>query len=83
MKLTTYIQDEHSFVLLGGILFFVLLIWWVRSGEIKELRKLEEEYEEMDSVTKMYKWRVYIFAVVVILIFFNEIVDRLIRWIYL
>jgi len=83
MKLITYIQDENIFVLLGGILFFVLLIWWVRSRELKELRKLEEEYEEMDSVTKMYKWRVYILGGVVLLIFFNEIVNRLIRWIYL
>ena len=48
-----YIQDENIFVLLGGIIIFALLIWWVRSGDIKESKELEQEDLEMNSITKM------------------------------
>ncbi|MBF4516167.1 hypothetical protein IRZ71_07435 [Flavobacterium sp. ANB] len=57
-----YIRHENIFVLIGGILLFALLIWWIRSGDIRESKKLEEQNLEMDSITKMRSWRVYIIA---------------------
>ena len=71
-----YIQDENIFVLLGGIIFFALLIWWTRYREIKEIKKLEEENSEMTSVSKMYKRRVYIIAGFGIIVFLYEILKR-------
>lgn len=78
-----YIQDENIFVLIGGIIFFALLIWWVRSGDIKESKKLEQENLEMDSITKMRSWRVYIIAGFGIIVFLFEIVKRLVKAIFL
>ena len=46
-----YIQDENIFVLIGGVIFFSLLIWWVRSGDIKESKELEKENLKMSSIT--------------------------------
>jgi len=74
-----YIQDENIFVLMGGILFFALLIWWVRSGDIKESEKLEEQNLEMDSITKMRSRRVYIIAGFGIIVFLFEVVKRLVK----
>lgn len=48
-----YIQDENIFVLIGGVLFFAFLIWWIRSGDIKESKELEKEGLKMNSITKM------------------------------
>lgn len=72
-----YIQDENIFILIGGILFCALLIFWIRSGDIKESKKLEKENLEMDSITKMRSWRVYILAGLGIIIFLFEILKRL------
>ena len=67
-----YIQDENIYVLIVGSILFALLIWWTRKREIKE-----NENSEMDSVSKMYKWRVYIIAGLGLLFFLNEILKRL------
>jgi hypothetical protein len=77
-----YIQDENIFVLMGGILFFASLIWWVRSGDIKESEKLEEQNLEMDSITKMRSRRVYIIAGFGIIVFLFEIGKRLVKAIF-
>lgn len=72
-----YIQDENIFILIGGVLFSALLIWWVRSRDIKESKELEKENLEMDSITKMRSWRVYIIAGFGIIVFLFEILKRL------
>ncbi|SCY30322.1 hypothetical protein SAMN02927916_1791 [Flavobacterium anhuiense] len=77
-----YIQDESIFVLLGGITVFTLLIWWIRSGDIKESKKLEKEGLEMDSLTKMRSWKVYGIAGVGIIAMLFEILKRLYLFIF-
>lgn len=77
-----YIQDESIFVLLGGITVFTLLIWWIRSGDIKESKKLEKEGLEMDSLTKMRSWKVYCIAGVGIIAMLFEILKRLYLFIF-
>jgi hypothetical protein len=77
-----YIQDENIFVIIGGILFCVLLIWWIRLGDIKESKELEEQNLEMNSITKMRSWRVYIIAGLGIIIFTFEIIKRLVKAIF-
>ena len=76
-----YIQDENIYVLIGGVVFFAFLIWWVRSGEIKESKELEKEDLEMNSITKMRSWRVYSIAGFGIIVFLFEIIKRLIKMI--
>lgn len=77
-----YIQDENIFVLIGGILFFAFLIWWVRSGDIKESKELEKEDLQMNSITKMRSWRVYSIAGIGIIVILFEIIKRLINAIF-
>lgn len=74
-----YIQDENIFVLIGGILFFAFLIWWIRSGDIKESKELEKEGLEMDSMTKMRSWSVYSIAGIGIVVILFEIIKRLVN----
>lgn len=78
-----YIQDENIFVLIGGTLFCVIAIWWIRSSEIKERKELEKENAEMDSITKMRNWRVYIIAGVGIMVFLFEIIKRFVKMIFI
>jgi uncharacterized membrane protein len=78
-----YIQNENIFVLLGVVIFSALLIWWIRSGDIKESKKLEKENLEMDSITKMRSRRVYIVAGTGIIIILFEILKRLYKVIFL
>jgi hypothetical protein len=78
-----YIQDENIFVLIGGVIFFSLLIWWVRSGDIKESKELEKENLKMSSITKMRSWRVYIIAGIGIIVLLFEIIKRLVNMIFL
>lgn len=78
-----YIQDENIFVLIGGTLFCVIAIWWIRSSEIKERKELEKENAEMDSITKMRNWRVYIIAGLGLMFFLFEIIKRLVKMIFL
>ncbi|KAF2516770.1 hypothetical protein EYY60_00920 [Flavobacterium zhairuonense] len=77
-----YIKDENVFVLIAGIAFFALLIWWIRSGDIKESKKLEEEGLELDSMTKMRSWRVYIIAGFGIIVMSIEVLKRLYQTIF-
>lgn len=77
-----YIQDENIFVLIGVVISSALLIWWVRSGDIKESKRLEKENLEMDSITKMRSWRVYIVAGTGIIIIMFEILKRLVKAIF-
>jgi len=72
-----YIQDENIFVLLGGIIFFALLIWWIRTGDIKESKRLEEDGLEMDSMTKIRSWKVYSIAGIGIIAMLFEVFKRL------
>ena len=78
-----YIQDENIFVLIGGVIFFSLLIWWVRLGDIKESKELEKENLKMSSITKMRSWRVYIIAGIGIIVLLFEIIKRLVNMIFL
>ena len=78
-----YIQDENIFVLIGGVIFSALLIWWVRSRNIKESKELEKENLEMDSITKMRSWRVYIIAGFGIIVLLFEIIKRFVKMIFL
>ena len=78
-----YIQDENIFVLIGGVIFFSLLIWGVRSGDIKESKELEKENLKMSSITKMRSWRVYIIAGIGIIVLLFEIIKRLVNMIFL
>lgn len=78
-----YIQDENIFVLIGGTLFCVIAIWWIRSSEIKERKELEKENAEMDSITKMRNWRVYIIAGLGLMFFLFEIIKRLVKMMFL
>lgn len=78
-----YIQDENIFILIGGVIFFSLLIWWVRSGDIKESKELEKENLKMSSITKMRSWRVYIIAGIGIIVLLFEIIKRLVNMIFL
>lgn len=78
-----YIQDENIFVLIGGTLFCIIAIWWIRSSEIKERKELEKENAEMDSITKMRNWRVYIIAGLGLMFFLFEIIKRLVKMIFL
>nr|WP_315246478.1 hypothetical protein [uncultured Flavobacterium sp.] len=73
-----YIQNENIFVLVGGIIFCAFLIYWIRKTDIKESKKLEEEGLEMNSITKMRSWRVYIIAGIGIIIMAFEVL----KWIY-
>ncbi|WP_296682276.1 hypothetical protein [Flavobacterium sp.] len=66
------IQDENIYVLIIIIFFNILLIWWTRKREIKENNKLEE----IDSVSKMYKWRIYLISGTIIIILISEILKR-------
>jgi len=77
-----YIQDENIFVLISGLVFFALLIWWIRSGDIKESKELEKENLEMSSITKMRSWRVYIIAGIGIIIVLFEIVKKVVKAIF-
>jgi len=72
-----YIQDENVFVLIGGILIFTLLIWWIRNFNIKESKKLQEENLEMDSMNKMRSWSVYTIAGLGIIVMLFEVLKRL------
>ena len=76
-----YIQDENIFVLIGGVLFLSFLIWWIRSGDIKESKELEKEDLQMNSITKMRSWRVYSIAGFGIIVFLFEIIKRLVKMI--
>lgn len=78
-----YIQDENIFVLIGGTLFCVLAIWWVKLIEIKELKELEKKNIKMNSITKMRNWRVYIIAGLGLLFFIFEISKRFVQAIFL
>jgi hypothetical protein len=78
-----YIQDENIFVLIGVVIFCALLIWWIRSGDIKESKELEKENLEMNSITKMRSWRVYIIAGIGIVVLLIEIIKRLFKMIFL
>jgi len=77
-----YIQDENIFVLISGLVFFALLIWWIRSGDIKESKELEKENLEMNSIIKMRSWRVYIIAGMGIIIVLFEIVKKVVKAIF-
>ncbi|SEO93295.1 hypothetical protein SAMN05444671_3977 [Flavobacterium sp. CF108] len=72
-----YIQDENILKIIAGIIFCGFLIWWIRSGDIKESKKLEEEGLEMNSITKMRSWRVYIIAGIGLIVFLFEVLKRL------
>jgi len=72
-----YIQDENIFVLVGGIIIFALLIWWIRTGDIKESKKLEEKGLEMSTMTKVRSWKVYSIAGIGIIVMLFEIFKRL------
>ena len=76
-----YIQDENIFVLIGGVLFFTFLIWWIRSGDIKESKELEKENLDLYSITKMRSWRVDSIAGIGIIVILFEIVKRLVKMI--
>ncbi|TDO70419.1 hypothetical protein EV143_11139 [Flavobacterium chryseum] len=78
-----YIQDENIFVLIGGVIFSALLIWWIRSGDIKESKELEKENLKMNSITKMRSWRVYSIAGIGIIVILFEIIKRLVNMIFL
>ena len=76
-----YIQDENIFVLIGGVLFLSFLIWWIRSGDIKESKELEKEDLQMNSITKMRSWSVYSIAGIGIIVIVFEIIKRLVKMI--
>ena len=77
-----YIQNENIFVIVSGIIFCIFLIWWIRKGDIKESKKLEEEGLEMNSMTKMRSWRVYVIAGIGIIIMMFEVFKRLYQFIF-
>lgn len=76
-----YIQDENIFVLIGVILFFTFLIWWIRSGDSKESKELEKGNLKMNSITKMRSWSVYSIAGFGIIVILFEIIKRLVKMI--
>ena len=76
-----YLQDENIFVLIFGVLFLSLLIWWIRSGDIKESKELEKEDLQMNSITKMRSWSVYSIAGIGIIVIVFEIIKRLVKMI--
>ena len=76
-----YIQDENIFVLIGGVLFLSFLIWWIRSGDIKESKELEKEGLKMNSITKIRSWKVYSIAGIGIIVILFEIIKRLVKMI--
>jgi len=78
-----YIKDENVFVLLGGIIFFALLIWWIRSGDIKESKKLQKDGLEMDSMTKIRSWKVYVIGGIAIIDMLFEVIKRLVKAIFM
>ena len=77
-----YIQDENVLVLISGLIFCCFSIWWIRSGDLKEMKKLEKENLEMDSGTKMRSWRVYIISGIGFVIFLFEILKRIYKGIF-
>ncbi|CAD0005797.1 MULTISPECIES: hypothetical protein [Flavobacterium] len=77
-----YIQNENIFVIIGGIIFCIFLICWIRKADIKESKKLEQEDLEMNSITKMRSWRVYIIAGIGIIIMMFEVLKRLYQMIF-
>ena len=72
-----YIQDENIFIIILGLLFCILIIYWVRLGDIKESKRLDEEKLEMGFYTKFKSWRVYIVGGTGVIIFAFEILKRL------
>ncbi|OOV20549.1 hypothetical protein [Flavobacterium sp. LM4] len=77
-----YIQNENIFVIIGGIIFCAFLICWIRKADVKEFKKLEEQGLEMNSITKMRSWRVYIIAGIGIIIMMFEVLKRLYQMIF-
>ena len=72
-----YIQDENIFIIILGLLFSILIVYWIRLGDIKELKRLDEKKLKMDFYTKFKSWRVYILAGTGGIIFAFEILKRL------
>jgi hypothetical protein len=72
-----YTQDTNISIIILGLLFCVLIIYWIRSVDIKEAKRLNEEKLEMDFYTKNQSWRVYILAGTGVIIFAFEILKRL------
>ncbi len=72
-----YIQNENVFILILGVLIFALLICWIRNFNIKESKKLQEQNQEMDSITKMRSWSIYIIAGLGIIAMLFEVLKRL------
>lgn len=71
------IQDENIFIVILGMFFCIALISWIRIGDIKETKKLNEKGLEMDSYTKSKSWRVYIIGGIGVLACLFEILKRI------
>jgi hypothetical protein len=76
------IQTENIFVIVSGIIFCIFLIWWIRKGDIKESKKLEQEGLKINSMTKMRSWRVYVIVGIGIIIMMFEVFKRLYLFIF-
>lgn len=72
-----YIQDENILIIILGFFFCVTTICWIRLGDIKEEKELNEKNLNMDFYTKSKSWRVYMVGGTGALIFLFEILKRL------
>lgn len=72
-----YIQEENILIIILGFFFCVAIICWIRLGDIKEEKKLNEKKLTMDLYTKSKSWRVYMVGGTGALILFFEILKRL------
>lgn len=77
-----YIQDENIFIIFLGLIFCIAIIFWIRIGDIRGAKKLNQEGLEMNSYTKSRSWRVYIISGTGALIFLIEILKRLYNTIF-
>ncbi|WP_035656768.1 hypothetical protein [Flavobacterium seoulense] len=72
-----YIQGDNIFIVIGCLLFSIAIIVWIRIGDVKETKRLNEKGLEMDSYTKSKSWRVYIIGGIGIIASLFEILKRL------
>lgn len=80
MSQAKYIQDENVFLIIALALICVVIIWRTYSSDKKRDIELEKKNETVDSYTKSFSWRLYIFFGTMLLIMIRELVKRFINF---
>ncbi|MEW5677218.1 hypothetical protein ABGT15_12965 [Flavobacterium enshiense] len=73
------IQETETTTLLFFLAVILIVLFLFYKSDTKEIKSPKRNYDNNDSISKMYSWRVYAMGIIALLFFAAELINRLVK----